>query len=57
VPRSPDVVLTARFELIKQLADDLARASGGETPATRALANAIMREIDALCLELRPPKH
>ena len=49
-------MLTARFELIKQLADDLARASGGETPATRALANAIIREIDALCLELRPPK-
>jgi hypothetical protein len=49
-------VLTARFELIKELADDLARASGGETPATRALADAIMREVDAFCLALRPPK-
>jgi hypothetical protein len=49
-------VLSHRFELIKELADDLARASGGETPATRALADAIMREVDALCLALRPPK-
>jgi hypothetical protein len=33
---------------IKNLADDLARAQGGETPVTRAMADAITQEIDAL---------
>ena len=57
MPRSPDAVLTARLALITGLADDLARANGGETPATRALADAIKREVDAVSRALRPQRY
>jgi hypothetical protein len=53
MPRSPDAVLTARLALITGLADDLARANGSETPATRALADAIKREVDGVSRALR----
>jgi hypothetical protein len=53
MPRSPDAGLTARLALITKLADDLARANGGETPATRALADAIKREVDGVSRALR----
>jgi hypothetical protein len=56
MPRSPDAVPTARFALIIGLADDLARANGGETPATRALADAIKREVEAVRRVLRRPQ-
>ena len=56
MPRSPDAVLTARLALITGLADDLARANGGETPATRALADAIKREVDGVSRALRRPQ-
>jgi hypothetical protein len=48
MPRSPDAVLTARLALITGLADDLACANGSETPDTRALADAIKREVEAV---------
>jgi hypothetical protein len=41
-PRSRNVSLTARMARIKNLADDLARAQGGETPIARALADATL---------------
>jgi hypothetical protein len=56
MPRSPDDVLTARLALITELADDLARANGGETPATRALADAIKREVAGVSRALRRPR-
>jgi hypothetical protein len=56
MPRSPHAVLTARLALITGLADDLARANGGETPATRALADAIKREVDGVSRALRRPQ-
>jgi hypothetical protein len=48
VPQSPDVVLTARLDRIKELVHDLARANGSDTPGTRALADAITQEVEAL---------
>jgi hypothetical protein len=56
MPRSPQAVLTARLALITGLADDLARANEGETPATRALADAIKREVDGVSRALRRPQ-
>jgi hypothetical protein len=56
MPRSPHAVLAARLALITGLADDLARANGGETPATRALADAIKREVDGVSRALRRPQ-
>jgi hypothetical protein len=53
MPRSPDAVLTARLALITGLVDDLARANGSETLATRALADAIKREVDGVSRALR----
>jgi hypothetical protein len=55
MPRSPDAVLTARLALITGLADDLACANGSETPATRALADAIKREVEAVRRALNRP--
>jgi hypothetical protein len=55
VPQSPDVALTARLETIKALADDLARVNG-ETLTSRALADAIMREVDEVSRALRQAK-
>jgi hypothetical protein len=45
MPRSPDVVLTARLDRINELAHDLAGANGNETSTTHALADAITREV------------
>jgi hypothetical protein len=55
-PRSHNDPLTPRLERIKQLANDLARAHGSETSSTRALADAIIREANALAPDLRRPK-
>ena len=48
MPRSPDPTLTARFELINRLVDDLARANGSGTPVALALADRIKREVEAV---------
>jgi hypothetical protein len=48
VPQSPDVVLTARLDRIQELVQDLARANGSDTPGTRAIADAITREVEAV---------
>jgi hypothetical protein len=47
-PQSRHVALTARLERIKQLADDLARAHGGETAVSRGLADRMKREADTV---------
>jgi hypothetical protein len=44
------------LERIKQLANDLAWAHGGERPATRALTNHIKRDIDAVLDALKRPR-
>ena len=56
MPRSPDAVLTARLDRINELAHDLARANGNDTPATHALADAITREVEAVRRALNRPK-
>jgi hypothetical protein len=48
VPRSPDAALFARLNRINDLAHDLARANGNDTSATKALADAITREVEAV---------
>jgi hypothetical protein len=53
MPRSPDAVLMARFDRIKGLVDDLARANGGDSPVTQASADAIKREVDGVSRALR----
>jgi hypothetical protein len=55
MPRSPDAALTAHLERIKELANDLARVNGGDTPVTNALADAIKREVEALQRALTRP--
>jgi hypothetical protein len=40
--------LTGRLKRIDQLADGLARVQGGETPASRALADEIKRNANAV---------
>ena len=55
MPRSPDAVLMARFDHIKGLVDDLARANGGDSPVTQALADVIKREVDGVSRALRRP--
>ena len=47
-PQSRHVALTARLERIKHLADDLARAHGAETAVSRALADRMKQEADAV---------
>ena len=47
-PQSRHVALTARLERITQLADDLARAHGAETTVSRALADRMKQEADAV---------
>jgi hypothetical protein len=44
------------LERIKLLVDDLARAHGSGTTTGRALADAIIREANALVRALRRPK-
>jgi hypothetical protein len=56
MPRSPAVALAARMERIRNLVDDLARASSGETATNDALADRIKREIEALGRALKRRK-
>jgi O6-methylguanine-DNA--protein-cysteine methyltransferase len=56
MPRSPTAALAARMERIKNLVDDLARASSGETSTTDALADRIKREVEAVGRALKRPK-
>ena len=55
-PRARPGALTARLERIKLLADDLARAHGSETLASRALADRIKQDIDIVCRALKRQK-
>jgi signal transduction histidine kinase len=55
MPRSPATVLTARLDRINALANDLARANGGES-VTQAFADAIKREVDGVSRALRRPQ-
>jgi hypothetical protein len=55
-PRVRPSALTARLERIKLLTDDLARAQGGETPASRALADRIKQDIDIVRRALKRQK-
>jgi hypothetical protein len=56
LPRARPSALTARLERIKLLTDDLARAQGGETPASRALADRIKQDIDIVRRALKRQK-
>jgi hypothetical protein len=53
VPQSFVAALTGQLETVKALADDLARANGNETLGSRALADAIIREVDDVSRALR----
>jgi hypothetical protein len=44
------------LERIKLLTDDLARAQGGETPASRALADRIEQDVDIVRRALKRQK-
>jgi two-component system, NtrC family, sensor kinase len=56
MPRSLAAVLTDRLDRINALANDLARANGGESPVTQAFADAIKREVDGISRALRRPQ-
>lgn len=47
---------TARLERLKHLVDDLARAHGGETDLSRAMAEVIKDEIDVVLRALKRAK-
>jgi hypothetical protein len=53
---SRHIALFARLERIKRFADDLARAHGAESLTSRALADQIKREVDAVGRDLKRPR-
>jgi hypothetical protein len=54
--QSRHVALAARLERIKQRTDDLARAQGAESLTSRALADHIKRDVDAVGRDLKRPR-
>ena len=51
--KSPEAALTVRCQLIKDMVDDLSRVNGGDTPISRALADAIIKEVDGLARAIK----
>ena len=56
MPQSRYAALTERLERLKNLVDDLARAHGGETALSRAMADVIKGEIDIVLRALKRAK-